>query len=130
MTTIKLCFTCVCGREDWAHVNPGCDDCDGDMTMAKTPISTATFISDPGHGWLVVTMQRLLAYGITEAMISPYSYRSPDGTEVALEEDCDAAVFLDAFAATHGAPPFINEEHEDACAIRNWPGFGTKLRSA
>ena len=98
----------------WGHVNPGCDDCDNDMTLAKTPISSTTFISDPGHGWLVVSLQRLLAYGITEAMISPYSYRSPDGTEVALEEDCDAAVFLDAFATAHGAPPFIDEEHRPA----------------
>lgn len=131
MTTIKLCFVCPdCGREDWAHVNPGCDDCDGDMKLAKTPIATAHFVSDPGHGWLVVSMQRLQAYGITESMVSSFSYRSPDYTQIALEEDCDAALFLNAFVAAHGVSPFITEQHQDPCPIRQWPGFGTKRRSA
>jgi hypothetical protein len=82
------------------------------------------FIDDPGHGWLLVTEDQLAEAGLGEADITPFSYRSRAGV-IALEEDCDAPRFLDAWAARHGAPAF-DEEHQDPCPIRGWPGFGTR----
>jgi len=53
------------------------------------------FIADPGHGWLQVEVAHLRRLGIAEA-ISAYSYLSSDGCTAYLEEDCDAACFLEA----------------------------------
>ena len=81
-----------------------------------------TFSTDPGHGWLLVTPQELAAVGLTEADISVYSYRSPDGVLFALEEDCDATRFLDAWkAANPGCSPSFDERHHERNEIRNWP---------
>lgn len=128
---IYLAFVCpTCAREDRAQVNPGpCDDCGAPMQMAREDLALLRFVADPGHGWLLVTPSQLASYGISEHQISPYSYRSPDGETIALEEDCDAGVFLDAFKRTHDASPYIDEAFQDPCPIRAWPGFGTKRRA-
>lgn len=55
-----------------------------------------TFYSDPGHGWLAVSMDELELLGIRK-QVSPYSYRS--GTIAYLEEDCDMALFMNAMQA-------------------------------
>lgn len=49
------------------------------------------WMSDPGHGWLVVMKEDVIASG---AKITPYSYEA-DGL-VYLEEDCDAGSFIEA----------------------------------
>jgi len=54
------------------------------------------FHTDPGHGWLEVKYSELKDLGI-EDKISSYSYIKDD--VVYLEEDCDAAVYLDAMKA-------------------------------
>lgn len=125
---IHLAFVCsTCAREDRAQVNPGpCTDCGAPMKLAQDGLAVIRYVEDPGHGWLIVTPAQLASYGITEAMISPFSYRSRDGGMIALEEDCDAGVFLDAFRRTHGEDPIFARDHQDPCPIRNWPGFGTK----
>jgi len=55
-----------------------------------------TFINDPGHAWLSVSLADIRALGIAEK-ISVYSYMSP--SRAYLEEDCDASVFLSAAKA-------------------------------
>lgn len=106
---------------------PTCPSC-GDLRLdlQRSSEATATFVSDPGHGWLVVSRARFAAYGLKPAQITPWSYRSPDASEVALEEDCDAGVFLQAFEARHGIVPYIAERFEDPCPIRTWPQFGSR----
>lgn len=61
------------------------------------------FHSDPGHGWLEVHRNLLvklrnLGHDILPK-ISAYSYVSHDGDTLYLEEDCDAALFVDACKA-------------------------------
>ena len=52
-------------------------------------MTTFTFHSDPGHGWLEVS---LAEYPEARQFASNYSYTN-NGT-VYLEEDCDAPAFL------------------------------------
>lgn len=54
---------------------------------------THTFFSDPGHGWLRITRDDVNASGIADK-VSSYSYQR--GRWVYLEEDCDAALYIDA----------------------------------
>lgn len=90
-------------------------------------MTTFTFISDPGHGWLMVSPGQLADVGLTEADITPYSYRNIGTGTLALEEDCDAGTFLDAWKAKNpGDDLSFMEVHEDPCPIRNWPSFGSK----
>lgn len=53
---------------------------------------TFTFWTDPGHGWLEVTIRDLIAVGMKATDFSEFSYKS--GNRVFLEEDCDAPLFL------------------------------------
>lgn len=55
----------------------------------------AMFLSDPSHGWLKVPSTILYLYGL-ENEISHFSYVSPTGKHVYLEEDSDAGKLLDA----------------------------------
>ena len=62
------------------------------------------FYSDSGHGWLAVPMAEINKLGIVNK-ISRYSYLN-EGVAY-LEEDCDFAIFYDAFSKVHKAPPQI-----------------------
>jgi hypothetical protein len=53
-----------------------------------------TFFSDGGHGWLAVKRSLLVELGI-DKKVSHCSYQK--GETVYLEEDCDAALFYDAY---------------------------------
>lgn len=52
------------------------------------------FYTDAGHGWLAVKIADVFALGIQDK-ISAYSYMH--GMTAYLEEDCDAAVFIQAY---------------------------------
>lgn len=56
-------------------------------------MTTYTFHTDPGHGWLEVGRDELELLRIDD-QISGYSYQA--GTKVYLEEDCDAGLFINA----------------------------------
>ena len=64
-------------------------------------MKTFTFHNDPGHGWLQVSGDDILAAGLKPSDFSRYSYwtRSPfsGGDTYYLEEDCDAVKFLAAY---------------------------------
>jgi hypothetical protein len=51
-----------------------------------------TFHSDPGHGWLEVSIPDLLRVGLVPSDFSAYSYQHLN--KVYLEEDCDATMFV------------------------------------
>jgi len=52
---------------------------------------TVVFISDPGHGWVKISREKLIKLGIARK-ISSYSYQRAGW--VFLEEDCDAALLI------------------------------------
>lgn len=84
-----------------------------------------TFVSDPGHGWLLVKRAELEAVGLTEADITPYSYQS--GDMLGLEEDVDAGIFLAAYKAKTGRDAEIID---DLGSCRGWAGFGIMQTSS
>lgn len=56
------------------------------------------YISDPGHGWLRVSVEDLRTIGVADS-ISDYSFLSPAWASVRyayLEHDSDAGTFLEA----------------------------------
>lgn len=59
------------------------------------------FISTPGHGYLKVKRAELKRLGI-EDKITAFSFISPKGQTVYLEEDVDLGTFLDALGAERG----------------------------
>ena len=80
------------------------------------------FITDPGHGWLLVTTGQLAEVDLTPDAFSRYSYRLND--VLALEEDCDMTVFLKAYEAKHKETPLIRARHLDHDApVRGWPSL-------
>ena len=56
------------------------------------------FYTDNGHGWLRVDEGMLSKLGIAER-ISEYSYMN--GSNVFLEEDVDAGIYIKAYEETH-----------------------------
>jgi hypothetical protein len=85
----------------------------------KAPVQLG-FISDPAHGWLLVTEEQMDDAGIQSATFSPYSFHSQEFRCYALEEDCDAALFLRALDK-QGIEYRINEESTDDDAfVRSW----------
>ena len=94
------------------HVITGCA-----MPLPKTIF---TFISDPGHSWLILSPAWLDAVGLKLADISTFSYQRADGF-LALEEDSDAPAFITAFGKMFGDCIDLRETHQDVTEIRNWP---------
>jgi hypothetical protein len=81
------------------------------------------FHTDPGHGWLEVTRAECKRLGILEK-ISIYSYQR--GNKVYLEEDCDAALWVEAKRA-HGEEFKFDEQHLEVTPIRRYQSFGLNL---
>ena len=78
-----------------------------------------TYITDPGHGWLLVTIDQVEQVGLSACDFSGFSYRQ--GNTLALEEDLDMGVFLEAYQAKHKETPLIQAEHLGYDApIRSW----------
>ncbi|WP_299749624.1 hypothetical protein [uncultured Tateyamaria sp.] len=100
------------------------------MTPVSNPRTRFKFISDPSHGWLMVTPAELRAVGITEDDVTPYSYRDVSGQLIALEEDCDAYTFLHKWEAMIGKPAEIVDAAEGSKFIRSWPSFDNKTSTA
>lgn len=65
-----------------------------------------TFYSDPGHGWLAVPLELVRELRLA---VSNYSYI--DAVFYYLEEDCDAARFVDSYTSRFGVRPEFVEEH-------------------
>ena len=82
-------------------------------------MKTMTFHTDPGHGWLAVTMESLEAFGIADK-ISTYSYRN--GDIAYLEEDCDAGLYINKMEGK-GMDFKFNEVHKENTPIRNYPSY-------
>lgn len=83
-------------------------------------MQTFTYYTDPGHGWIEVSIPDLMELGLQPADFSQYSYRS--GDYVYLEEDCDAGVFVSTWRLLKGYEPKFREVHTDTDSIiRSYP---------
>lgn len=89
-------------------------------------VHTFYVIVDSGHAWLMTTKTRLAEAGLTEADISNYSYQHPSHETIALEEDLDLGVFVNAYKERTGKDVRFKESHCDRSRVRNWPSFGTR----
>jgi len=89
-------------------------NCTGGINLAEK--KTFTFYSDPGHGWLEVEKQDLIALSL-EGRISSFSYI--DGEKVYLEEDCDASLFWKAYEDKYNTTLRYREVYQEDCFIRN-----------
>lgn len=79
-----------------------------------------TFHNDPGHGWLEVPRAEARSAGIL-GRITHYSYQSRDGATLYLEEDCDAALFVDARGLTSAD---FRDKYSDADSfVRRLPHY-------
>lgn len=81
--------------------------------------------ADPGHAWAAVKRKFLVELGILEK-ITPYSYQR--GDTVYLEEDCDAATFVNAYREKFGSTPLWDEKHTDNYSpIRSYDHFSLEV---
>jgi len=80
-----------------------------------------TFYTDPGHGWLCVTLQDLANVGLNPWDFTKYSYRSRDGKLFYLEEDCDASKFVDAYVKLNKCQPKFKELYQTHSIVRLLP---------
>ena len=72
-------------------------------------MTTFTFFSDSGHAWLRVRPQDCRNVGLNIGSFSRYSYY--DATYLYLEEDCDAAKFVNAYRERFHCSPIIHDEY-------------------
>lgn len=77
------------------------------------------YIQDPGHGWVEVELQELERLGIS-GQVSRYSYANRG--KVYLEEDCDAALFIQAKKAA-AEPYTLVEVYQEKTPVRNYDSY-------
>lgn len=80
-------------------------------------MKTFTFIVDPGHAWLEVSLADIETTSVSIFEFSPYSFIQ--GETVFLEEDVDAGLFLLAYEIAHGSGSFRIETQHVADFNRN-----------
>jgi len=80
---------------------------------------TLTFHSDPGHGWLQVDRRMMETYGV-----KPSGFSYVDGNAVFLEEDCDAALFIDVLKERGIEYNIRHVDHGSDCFIRRLQNWG------
>lgn len=78
---------------------------------------TFTFYTDPGHGWLAVSIDDVYAVGLEPKSFSEYSYQNMGF--LFLEEDCDAEIFVREWRDVFGEPE-IKHVHQDPTPIRRY----------
>ena len=83
------------------------------------------FYSDPGHGWLAVSVEELQQLGIADKITS-YSYLSGDGSVAYLEEDQDMRTFRLA-KGWETWPNTIKEIYQKDTFIRRLPRYAVEV---
>ena len=81
---------------------------------------TYIIYEDPGHAWVAVPMDHLIALGVADK-ITDYSYLLA-GTAY-LEEDCDLGVFVLAYKEKFGKLPHFKQKYQENCHIRHYPNY-------
>ncbi len=80
-----------------------------------------TFHNDPGHGWLEVPLADISTLGVADD-ITACSYQ--DETNAYLEEDLDAAVYLQAARAAGWTIDTEDHYVDGDSFVRSLPGYG------
>ena len=89
-------------------------------------MKTFDYIQDPGHGWVKVPVNLLIALGIHD-QVSHFSYYR--NAFVYLEEDSDTALFFNAFHARYGHDPKLRDRvaREKRSKIRGYTCYTPHL---
>ena len=87
-------------------------------------MTTYSFHSDAGHGWLKVSIDELKRLKLMDK-ISPYSYRK--GNYAYLEEDSDASQFINLKKALKEKFKYNEVDDGGSSPIRNYPAFDTLM---
>lgn len=82
-----------------------------------------TYLQDPGHGWIACPLPLAHDLGITDK-VSRYSYLDRD--ILWLEEDCDAALLVDALRARGEPISFVEIFIKHDAHIRALPRWREK----
>jgi hypothetical protein len=82
-------------------------------------MKTYIYHQDHGHGWLEVNKAELKSLGL-EQEITSYSYAK--GDKVYLEEDCDAALFLEKLHE-NGDEFIVQNVFKENTPIRNYDPY-------
>ena len=86
------------------------------------------YITDPGHGWLKVPLKKMAKLGIVDK-ISTFSYIR--GAYAYLEEDCDAATFIEACEAQGIKYGILsNSSGNRYSRVRNYPRYTVTAANA
>lgn len=100
------------------------------MKLPDNPRTKFAFLSDPEHGWLLISPDELAAVGMSEDDITAHSYKHETDNIITLEEDVDMPQFLRAWEQMIGRPVEIEDAVEGIKFIRCWPSFGRKASTA
>lgn len=89
----------------------------------QRPALRVIYHTDPGHGWIEVPRAEVVRLGIA-SKISEFSYMDRhNGPSVYLEEDCDAALFIQACRADRLDVLPIDRHSDKDSFIRRLPRF-------
>lgn len=80
------------------------------MEAAEVKEREYQYHNDPAHGWIETTRAELVRLGIA-GKVTHYSYQ--DGERVYLEEDCDAALLLEAITRIDNLTWKLTDRYED-----------------
>jgi hypothetical protein len=88
--------------------------------MKINPQRVFKFYADPGHAWLAVPIDYLVKTLTNEELgrISAYSYIK--GKTAYLEEDCDAALFIEAWKKGGTGFRYESKHTDKRSAIRSY----------
>ena len=84
-------------------------------------MTTYTYHTDAGHGWLEVPYRDLLNAGLHMSKVSCFSYATVTDQYVPtlyLEEDCDMPLFLNALQAKGEEFELVEQYHNGDAFIR------------
>lgn len=92
--------------------------------MKSDRIIYLQWYSDPGHAWLRISRKDAIKLDILDK-VSAYSYMSPRGQYLYLEEDSDAQLALAALKESTIYLPCYNkvDRHDEQSRVRRLPAF-------
>ena len=86
-------------------------------------MSIRHWFDDAAHGWLMVETKEIVSLNIINK-ISVFSYLSPDGKFTYLEEDADAAIYIDAIGIQEFDKRLrYNRVYQERQTIRDYPHY-------
>ena len=91
--------------------------------MSDELVITLHYMTDPGHGWLVVPFGLIRSLEIDVMKVSSYSYMNRRDGLAYLEEDCDAGILLEAADDAGVEVNIVTIHTNEQSPIRRLPAF-------